>query len=156
MNLTLSRNKIADFTEYYVDYNTNDWSSAYLNKNLGEVDIAYSPSVVGTSNVTVSIIPHVDFHFISKYVGKQYFDNTMSSDRMIDPYFINNIRFDYTPKVKNVKGLEFQILVNNIFNEIYESNAYGGNWYEDGQEKTWSYYFPQAGINYMFKAGLTF
>jgi iron complex outermembrane receptor protein len=156
MNLTLSRNKIADFTEYYVDYNTNDWSSVYLNKNLGEVDIAYSPAVIGTSDVIVSVIPKVDFHFISKYVGKQYFDNTMSSDRMIDPYFVNNIRLDYAPEVKNIKGLEFQILVNNIFNESYESNAYGGNWYEDGQEKTWSYYFPQAGINYMFKAGITF
>ena len=37
LNLTLSRNKIKDFTEHYVDYNTSDWSSENLSKNLGEV-----------------------------------------------------------------------------------------------------------------------
>jgi len=38
----------------------------------------------------------------------------------------------------------------------YESNAYGGNWYEDGDEKTWAYYFPQAGVNFLVRAGFTF
>ena len=48
------------------------------------------------------------------------------------------------------------ILVNNIFNAVYESNGYGGNWYEDGVEKSWSYYFPQAGTNFMVRLGLKF
>ena len=48
------------------------------------------------------------------------------------------------------------MLINNIFNEMYESNGYGGNWYEDGVEKSWSYYFPQAGINFMVRIGLKF
>ena len=156
LNLTLSRNKITDFTEYYVDYNTSDWSSEYLSKNLGEVDIAYSPLITGTSDLTFKIISGVDFHFISKYVGEQYLDNTMNPERMIDPYFVNNFRLDYEPSFRNIKGVELQFLVNNIFNEIYESNAYGGNWYEDGVEKSWSYYFPQAGTNFMCKIGVKF
>lgn len=156
LNLTISRNKITDFTEHYVDYNTSDWSSEYLSKNLGEVDIAYSPSIIGTSDLTFKILHGVALHMISKYVGKQYFDNTMNPERMIDPYFVNNIRLDYEPRIRNIKGVELQFLINNIFNEIYESNAYGGNWYEDGAEKSWSYYFPQAGINYMLKIGVKF
>ena len=48
MNLTLSRSRISDFIEYYTDYNTSDGSSQYLSRNLGEVDIAYSPSVIAT------------------------------------------------------------------------------------------------------------
>jgi iron complex outermembrane receptor protein len=55
-----------------------------------------------------------------------------------------------------LKGLELQLAINNIFGEVYENNAYGGNWYEDGNEKTWSYYFPQAGINYMVRLALKF
>jgi iron complex outermembrane recepter protein len=156
VNLTLSRNKIRDFVEHYVDYNTSDWSSQNLSKKLGEVDIAYSPSVTGTSDIAFVILPRTELHMISKYVGKQFFDNTMNSDRSIDPYFVNNIRFDYEPAVRKIKGMELQLLINNVFNEVYENNAYGGNWFEDGTEKSWSYYFPQAGTNFMFRIGLKF
>jgi len=156
MNMTLSSNKILDFIEYYTDYNTSDWSSEYLNKNLGKVDIAYSPSVIWTSDLGVKIYRGIDLHLISKYVGKQYFDNTMNLSRSINPYFVNNIRVDLEPQIRNIKRLDFQFLINNFLNEIYESNAYGGNWYEDGIEQTWSYYFPQAGRNFMFKIGIRF
>jgi len=155
-SLTLSQNKIVDFVEHYTDYNTSDWSSEYKSRELGKVDIAYSPSVIGSSDIALKLIPSLKLHFISKYVGKQYFDNTMSSGRMIDPYLFNNVLLDFEPKTKHLRGAEFQILVNNIFNAQYESNAYGGNWFEDGIEKSWSYYFPQAGINFMLKLGLKF
>jgi len=156
MNLTLSRSRIRDFTEYYTDYNTSDWSSKYLSKNLGEVVIAYSPSVIATSDLGFKILKGIDLHLISKFVGKQYIDNTMNPERMINPYFVSNIRLDYEPDIRNLKGVQLQILVNNIFNEVYESNGYGGNWYEDGVEKSWSSYFPQAGTNFMVKIGLKF
>jgi iron complex outermembrane receptor protein len=75
---------------------------------------------------------------------------------MLDPYFVNNFRIDFEPAVKMIRNTEFQLLINNIFNAKYESNAYGGNWYEDGNEKSWAYYFPQAGINFMVRLGLKF
>jgi iron complex outermembrane recepter protein len=154
--VTLSRNKIKDFVEHYIDYNTSDWSQEYKSRHLGTVDIAYSPSVTGTSDINFKIPGNMEIHFISKYVGRQYFDNTMSSERKINPYFINNLRIDFGPSISRIKGVELQLLINNIFNTEYESNAYGGNWFEDGIEKTWSYYFPQAGINFIIKAALTF
>jgi iron complex outermembrane receptor protein len=156
LNMTLSSNKITDFVEYYTDYNTSDWSSQYLSKNLGKVDIAYSPSFISISDIGLNLPKGFELHLISKYVGMQYFDNTMSSDRRIDSYFINNLRIDMKPKLRNLRELQFQFLINNLFNEIYESNAYGGNWYEDGEEKTWSYFFPQAGINYMLRVSCKF
>jgi iron complex outermembrane receptor protein len=102
------------------------------------------------------VMKNLEIHFISKYVGRQYFDNTRSSERMIDPYLVNNLRISYEPVIPKIKGVEFQVLVNNIFNAKYESNATGGNWYEAGVEKSWSSYFPQAGTNVIFKAGVTF
>jgi iron complex outermembrane receptor protein len=156
LGITLSRNKIMDFVEYYTDYNTSDWSEEYKSKSLGKVDIAYSPSLTGISDLNFSPGKNIELHFISKYVSRQYFDNTMSPDRMIDPYFVNNLRIDFEPDIHVIKSAEFQILINNIFNNLYESNAYGGNWFEDGVEKTWSYFFPQAGTNLMFRIGLSF
>ncbi len=149
VNATFSRNRIPGFVEYYTDYNTTDWSSEYKNRNLGNVNIAYSPSVIAGSDLALIPLKKLELHLISKYVGKQYFDNTMNSERTIDPYFVNNVRIDFNPVIKHIDRIELQLLVNNIFNIKYENNAYGGNWFEDGVEKTWSYYFPQAGTSFM-------
>jgi iron complex outermembrane receptor protein len=156
MNLTLSRNIIPDFILWYTDYNSSDWSENYLSKELGNVNIAYSPEVVAFGDLGFMVSNQFEVHLISKYVGKQYFDNTSSSDRMIDPYFVNNLRFDINPEVKKIKSLEFRVMISNLLNTQYESNGYGGVWYEDGIEKTWGYYFPQAGINFMVSAGIKF
>jgi len=155
-NTTFSSNKIRSFVEYYTDYDTSDWSSEYKSKDPRSVDIAYSPSVTGSSELSFSVLPQMRLHFISKYVGKQFFDNTMSRERMLAPYFVNNLRIDFEPETRIARHMELQILINNLFNAEYESNAYGGNWYEDGIEKTWAYFFPQAGINYMLRIRVKF
>jgi len=62
----------------------------------------------------------------------------------------------FTPKIKHTQNVEFQFMINNIFNKKYESNAYGGNWYENGVEKTWAYYFPQAGTSFMSRIVIRF
>ena len=155
-NATLSRNKILDFTEYYTDYISSDNSEVYKNKMLGTVNIAYSPSFTSASDMNFSVLKNLDLHFISKYVGSQYFDNTMNPERKLGAYFVNNLRLDFNPSLLMLKQTTFQLFINNLFNSRYESNAYGGNWYEDGVEHTWSYYFPQAGINFMVSASLTF
>ena len=97
-----------------------------------------------------------EIRFISKYVGQQYFDNTMSHMRRLDPYFVSNAIAGYSFGFSGVKEATVSLAVNNIFNSMYVSNGYGGNWYEDGVEQTWSYLFPQAGINYMLRLSLSF
>ena len=156
LGTTISRNKIKDFTEYYTDYITSGSLEVYMSKKLGTVDIAYSPSITGTSDMNFTIRKNLDLHLISKFVGKQYFDNTMNANRKIDPYFVNNLMIVYNPETSKLRGTGFQFLINNIFNRKYESNAYGGNWYTDGTEHTWSYFFPQAGTNFIMKINLIF
>jgi iron complex outermembrane receptor protein len=155
-NITLSQNKILDYVEYYTDLNTSDWSEEYKNKKLGTVDIAYSPSVIFSNKLTFNMLKNLDLSIISKFVGKQYFDNTMNDERSINPYFVNNVQIAFAPKVKYTENVELQLLVNNIFNKQYENNAYGGTWYEDGVEKTWSNYFPQAGTNFISRLVIRF
>ena len=153
MNLTISRSRITDFTNYYFNYNTSDWSEEYTSARLGTVDIAYSPRITGSAEVEINPLKNLSLNLTGKYVGKQYFDNTMSEERKIDPYFVTNISTGYKIHLKGSGELMLRFIVNNLLNAIYENNAYGGMWTEDGAEKTWAYFFPQAGINYT--AGIT-
>jgi iron complex outermembrane receptor protein len=50
---------------------------------------------------------------------------------------------------KGMKSVDLSVLVNNIFNEEYESN---GATYGDGV----AYYFPQAGTNFLMMLTLKF
>ncbi len=154
MNLTLSRSRIRHFRNHFFNYNTGDWSEEYLFSDLGTVDIAYSPRITGSAEMELNPFKHFSLNLNGKYVGKQYFDNTMSTDRQIRQYFVGNLAAVYDLKMKKAGELTLRFLVNNLFNARYVNNAYGGMWTEDRVEKTWAYYFPQAGINYT--AGISF
>ena len=156
LNMTLSSNRIIDFTEYYTDYISSIDEYQYKSKELGDVDLAYSPSFISSSDFELNLAEWIKLHLITKYVGKQYFDNTRSSERQMDPYIVNNFRIDCTIPVHGIKSVDLQIYVNNLLNNKYENNAYGGSWYEDGKENTWAYYFPQAGINFLARLSLRF
>jgi iron complex outermembrane recepter protein len=161
-NITLSQNKINNYIEHATHYSNwnDDWqwfeNEEDVARPLGATNIAYSPSVIGASAIEVEIIEGGSITLISKYVGKQYFDNTSNNDRRLDSYFVHDIRIEYAIPFKKIKhfGLLFQI--NNLFDMAYSNNAYGGNWYEDEQEMTWAYYYPQAGIHFFAGIGLIF
>jgi len=155
-NAAFSRNKIRNFTEY-ADYYDADYN--YLGnfpKSLGETDISYSPSVTAASSLKYQFLVSGSACLMSRYVESQYFDNTSSTDRRLDSYFINDLTLEYTLHPRYTKGVTLRLLINNLFNVMYENNAYGGNWYENNVEKTWAYYFPQAGINFLAGVSLNF
>jgi iron complex outermembrane receptor protein len=155
-NLTLSRNRIRDFVESYVDWDSNTWEGTERTRDLGKVDIAYSPSVISSSDLAFHLTENMELHLISQYVSEQYFVNTENENLKLDAWFVNNLRFDYSFPVKKVGVLGLQFQVNNLFNTLYENNAYGGTWWQDGVEYYWSAYFPQATINYLAKVSLSF
>ena len=155
-NLTLSRNRIRDFTESYVDYNSSTWEGSDAARELGDVDIAYSPSVISSSDLVFHLAESMEIHLISQYVSEQYFVNTMNDNMKLDAWFVNNLRFDYSFSLKKVGVIGLQLQVNNLFNTLYENNAYGGTWWEDGEEFYWSAYFPQATTNFLAKVSLKF
>lgn len=151
-NLTLSQNKIKNF----VDNTAGAGGNGVDFKELGDTDISYSPGSIASSVFTYTPFKSMNVKLISKYVGKQYFDNTSSDDRKIDSYFVNNLRMDYTLKGFLFKKIYLFTQINNLFGAKYSNNAYGGHWFENGVEKTWANYFPQAGINFMSGVTLTF
>jgi len=154
-NITLSRNKIRNFTQWAAFYDEN-WDEQYLPVQLGETDIAYSPSLSGSFILQWKAFKNFTAAWTAKYVGTQYFDNTMSQNRKLDPYFLNNLQFDYVIITGKKGEIALRLAANNIFDVKYSSNAYGGLWYEQGTEQTWAYYYPQAGINFLGGLSLKF
>jgi iron complex outermembrane receptor protein len=144
-SVTLSHNKIDTFTEYIDNWDEGGQTAV----NLTNTDLSFSPSVVANSNFSWMVFKGFNVNFISKFVGKQYIDNTQSSDRQLDPYFVNNLLINYTLNPGFVKEIGFSLMINNLFNEQYESNAWVYRYsYENTLQKL-DGYFPQAGINFM-------
>jgi iron complex outermembrane receptor protein len=145
LNTTLSRNKILNFTEYVDNWDTWNQDSIYL----GTTNLAFSPEIIVNSEINYNLFKNFDISLISQFVGKQYIDNTSSPDRMLDPYFVNNIRFNYWFETKFIKVIEFQLMINNILNQEYESNAWVYSYLLGGTRYEMDGYFPQAGINFL-------
>ncbi|MEE4196966.1 MAG: TonB-dependent receptor [Bacteroidales bacterium] len=148
-NVTLSQNKIKNFTEYVDNWDTGEQEET----NLGQTDLSFSPEVIANTTVSYEITSQLKTELISKYVGKQYIDNTSNDERSIDPYFVNDFKVSYSIPTDKIKEISVNIMVNNIFNHEYESNAWVYRYIIGGEEFVMDGYFPQAGINIM--GGLT-
>jgi iron complex outermembrane receptor protein len=150
VNLTLSRNRVKNFTEYVDnwDYWTDPKTQPYqFSRNLGERDLAFSPSIIGGSRITYEVIDDLKIILQSKYVGKQYIDNTSSEDRTLDDYFVNDLMIRYNFKTKLIQEIGLSLQLNNIFNAEFETNAWIYRYYEGGEGKYTDGYFPQAGFH---------
>jgi iron complex outermembrane receptor protein len=157
-NVSLSQNKIENFVSYVDLYDAN-WEYVGQNRyELGTTDISFSPPVVAASQIRIEPIKNLGLSFISKYVGSQYIDNTSSKERMLEAYLVNNLKLDYSLKVKGIKNINLQLLVNNIFNNDYIAN--GWVWRAEFNDGSPEYredgFFPQAGINFMGRIALEF
>lgn len=152
--LNMSQNKIKEFKEYIYDENTYALSVVRDYKNT---DISFAPSIVASTRARVQIINNMFLSLESKYVGKQYLDNTSNDLKSIDAFFVNDLFIDYNLRVNKIIPLLSLILkVNNVFNEVYEANGYTYSMMNGSQENIYNYYYPQAGRNYMLALNFRF
>ena len=151
-NTTLSQNKIDQFTEVLYDY--TDWNEVVVVENkYKNTDIAFSPNVIAAGNIVYMPAKGLSLMLQTKYVGKQFLDNTSNAKRAIDAYQTVDGRLSYSIYPKKMREISFNILVNNMLNSLYSSNGYT---YSYVYEKliTENFYYPQAGTNFLM--GLTF
>ena len=149
-NLTLSRNKIRNFNEIIYE-----GDRAIIN-NYRDTDISFSPDVIGGSTVSYKPTQNLSLTFLSKYVGRQFLDNTGNDTRQIDNYFINDFRLIYQARLNFLKSLTISMLVNNIFDVAYEADGYTFGYIADGQAVRENFYYPQAGTNFLVGMSLKF
>lgn len=147
-----SENKIKNFTEYVDDYdNGGQIVNNYTNTNL-----AFSPKFVGSSEFSFLPFKKTEIALISKYVSDQFLDNTSNSGRMLDAFFVNDLRLRYNTSIKGVKNIGVTLLFNNIFSELYEANGYTFSYLYGGTFTTENYYYPQAPRNFLLSLSLKF
>lgn len=155
-NATYSQNIIERFNDVIYDYG-QFWDEYNVIETEHEnADISFSPNIIVGSLLNYSPIKGLSIGLQSKYVGKQYLDNTSNDNRAIDPYFVNDLNMSYSFKTKLVKEVGIRLLVNNVFNEVYESNGYTFGYGGGGNTIRENYYYPQAGTNLLVSLNLKF
>lgn len=148
----LSTNKVKNFQQYLFNYDTNQNELTQYQKT----NIAFSPDFVGSSELGFAPIKGGEIALISKYVSKQYLDNTSNNTRKLNAFFVNNIRLRYNFSTKAVKNVGVSFLINNIFGELYEPNGATYPDIEGGKVVNYNYYYPQANRNFLASLSLRF
>lgn len=144
-NLAISKNKVSSFIEYLDNYDTGD-QQAVSHQNT---DISFSPAIVAGANIRLLPVQHIELSLMSKYVGKQYMDNSQTETRKLNAFFVQDIRASWT--IKKLFFTEWNIIgqVNNLFNKKYEPNGYTYNYIYNNTLTTENGYYPMAGTNVM-------
>jgi iron complex outermembrane receptor protein len=137
-NATWSVNKNKDFV-------TIDENNMPVTKNTS---IILSPGLIAGSQLTWNAFNRFQATWLSKYVDKQYLDNTQTETLTLSSYFINDLRFNYQILPKGMREIDFSLLLNNVLDVQYSSNGYAYG--------TSAYYYPQAGRNFMAMMTLKF
>ncbi|HVZ26809.1 MAG TPA: TonB-dependent receptor, partial [Sediminibacterium sp.] len=151
-NLSLSRNKIASFTEYIDNYD-NGGQNAVPHHNT---DISFSPSVVGSATFGFFPLKQLELDILNKYVGKEYMDNSQQETRRLNAFFVTHLRAAYT--LPHFLGGEWTLRaqVNNLFNTRYEPNGYTYVYIANNILNTENSYYPMAGTNFLAAISLRF
>ena len=116
--------------------------------------------MVGGASINFLPFKNAELSLLSKYVSKQYLDNTGNNNRSLNAFYTQDIRAIYTIKKNpdvisssrcsaSMKELIIIAQLNNVFNRKYEPNGYTFSYYAGGETVTENYYFPMAGINFM-------
>lgn len=161
-NLTLSQNKIKNYTAYFTQYdNATNWNKVEQASEFHKkTNISFSPNVVGAALLKLSPLKNEDlnFTFTNKYVGSMYYDNTSNKDNQLDDYFVTDFQISYSKAFSIFKRVDFQFMINNIFNKKYFANAWVDTYkFADGsKDDIYKGLFPQAGTNVMGRITVTF
>ena len=172
-NMTLSTNRIREYTAYYEMYdNMNDWNYLGQHKvDFENTDILMSPSVVGMATMTFrpfasssGLLKSAYATLNGKYVGRQYYDNTSSEERSVPAYFIADISMGYEIPIRsrfeNIEAscLNLSFHIHNIFNRLYFADAWIWRAYfkEDDIYYSDTGIYPQAPLNCMFRLAYRF
>jgi iron complex outermembrane receptor protein len=155
-NAAFSKNKIKDYVDYVSEYDDNGDVINLITTNYANPDISFSPASVLFGELVYKPAAGFAVAFQSKYVSKQYMDNTQNSSRQLDAYWVNNARLGYDFAFKGIRNVNVGLLVNNLFDKMYESNGYTYSSAYQGTVTAENFYFPQAGTNFLLSLNIKF
>ncbi len=156
----LSENKIKNYTEYLEVWDEN-WNpipdAPQVMQQYASTNISFSPSVILSNEFSYSPIKPLELSLASKYVSRQYLDNTSALARSVNPFFVNNVRLRYGFSLWGIQHVDANLAINNIFDEKYESHGYTYSGIaQDGTRMFGNAYYPQAGTNFLLGLNIRF
>lgn len=157
-NLTLSRNKVSRYTEYLDTYDVDfNWLEQQTIERT-DADLAFSPDVIAGGDIGFKILPesgkhHLDLNLMGKYVGRQFIDNTSDKNNQLNAYWFSDLRLQYRWETGFFKSVGLTFLVQNVFDQLYETNGWSYRYKYDGATYVDQGLYPQAGRNFLL--GLT-
>ncbi|MEX2574226.1 MAG: TonB-dependent receptor [Balneolaceae bacterium] len=151
-SMTISRNKIPEYSHFLDDFDAGGQQEL----EYEDTDIAFSPSLISNSTLGYNR-DEWSAALVSKYVSRQYLDNTGNRERSVDPYFIHDLRVGYSlDRIPGISSADIILQVNNLLDRNYVSNGYTFGWIAGESEQHFNYYFPQAGRNVLVKVTIGF
>ena len=159
-NLTVSRNQINVFSEILYDYNPDfEYSNSVNHVNT---DISFSPAFIAASVFGYDVWSNdeiqIKCELSTKYVGKQYLDNTSNDSRSLPGYVVNDVVLSLSNSFKNGGDLKLSVFVNNILDNMYSANGWTYSYLNGGLNAitTENYVYPQAGRHGFVNLTMTF
>ncbi len=150
-NLTLSKNKIENFTEVIYDYTTG---FDVIENRYEDTNISYSPSAVWSSMLNYKLDYGFSTLFNTKYVGTQNLDNTGNGSRTLPSYIVNDLGVSWSKRINGVDAM-LQLMIYNLLDEKYSANGYTFSYVVE-ELITEKFYYPQAGRHIMLRMKVAF
>ncbi len=151
-NATFSKNRIKNFVSY-----TDNWDAGeQIETTHSSTHISFSPDIIAASQFEWKPSANLRLDLQTKYVGKQFIDNTSNDTRSIDPYLVNNLKIGWDIPSTIIKKATLGLQINNLLDAEYETNAWVYRYHYQDTDYMMSGYFPQAGRNYMVNLLLQF
>jgi Outer membrane receptor proteins, mostly Fe transport len=158
-NLTLSKNKLKNYTAYIDTYdNSNDWNPLPQTEVfLKSSNLILSPEIIGMAMLTYSNDKGYNVSLHGKYVGDQYMDNFSTAQSKVPAYFVAGFNFSKRFKIKE-GYLNLSATIDNLFNNKYYSYGWIYQaYFKDGSKPYIEQgVFSQAPINYLLKVSYSF
>ncbi len=155
-NATFSRNKIQYFKEFIDVYDADFNWLAQETVEHRNTDLSFSPNVIAGVEFTWQPLSPLQMTLSTKYVSRQYIDNTSDPNNVIDAYTFTNGRLRYIWKPAFAKEIAATLLVQNIFDVLYETNAWSYRYRYDGTPALDQGFYPQAGTNFLLGLSVKF
>ncbi|MFN9591031.1 MAG: TonB-dependent receptor, partial [Bacteroidota bacterium] len=144
-NLTISRNKIKQFTEFIDNYDTGDQDKV-VHRNK---DISFSPPVTANATLNWKPMPAIELEWLHKFVDRQFLDNTSNAARQIAAFYVQDVRINWKIPVKTFKETRLVLQVFNVLNRQYAPNGYTYPYVSAGTLISDNYFYPVAGRHFL-------
>jgi iron complex outermembrane receptor protein len=155
-SITLSRNKIREFTEFLDAYGENFEPLPQQTTVFRDTDIAFSPNRIINNTVRFASGPF-SAEVLTKHVSRQYLDNRSDNANSIGAYTVHDLLLRWNMNAKaNRPELRFSLQASNLLNTMYVSNGYTFGYKVGAETIREDFFYPQAGRHTLFQVQVAF